>query len=372
MALYPVYQTFLRRVVLILSLVAFPVAADRLLAAVTDTNASVSTTGSCGDSFSKAFSEKIIAHSSNPASVTGVDGWVFFPKELSHLAGDPTPFLAPNPGNPVPAIVDFKNQLSSAGIDLLVVPVPPKVVIYPEKLTPDCPVPPTLPPAYDSVDRAFCRELTAQGVHVLDLGDVFMKARGVSGQAPLYCRTDTHWSPSGIEIASREIINAVGNPPWMQGLKTPGWSTLTFSNSFTGDLAASPNDKASTETVVLKTLAKPGDLPEQLPSVSRQSPIVLLGDSHNLVFHSGGDMHAVGAGLPDLLAEGLGMPVDLVAVRGSGATAARWNLARRHDNLAGKKLVIWCFTARDFTEAGHWDKVPVIRGQGAGHPQPTP
>ena len=74
-------------------------------------------------------------------------------------------------------------------------------------------------------------------------------------------------------------------------------------------------------------------------------------------------MHAVGAGLPDRLATGFGMPLDLVAVRGSGATAARWNLARRHDNLSGKKLVIWCFTARDFTEGGHWDKVPVIKAQ---------
>jgi alginate O-acetyltransferase complex protein AlgJ len=97
------------------------------------------------------------------------------------------------------------------------------------------------------------------------------------------------------------------------------------------------------------------------PTDWRESPIVLLGDSHTLVFHAGEDMHGTGAGLADQLALELGFPVDVVGVRGSGATPARINLLRRKDNLAGKKLVIWCFSAREFTEAtGGWRLVPVI------------
>ena len=73
-------------------------------------------------------------------------------------------------------------------------------------------------------------------------------------------------------------------------------------------------------------------------------------------------MHAEGAGLPENLAYELGMNVDLVGVRGSGATPARVELARRRDNMAGKKLVIWCFTVREYTESlTGWRKVPVIR-----------
>ena len=95
---------------------------------------------------------------------------------------------------------------------------------------------------------------------------------------------------------------------------------------------------------------------------SRESPLLLLGDSHTLVFHAGGDMHARGAGLPDQLALELGFPVDLVGVRGSGATPARINLARRKDGLAGKKLVVWTFGARELSEAAQgWAKVPVVR-----------
>jgi alginate O-acetyltransferase complex protein AlgJ len=92
---------------------------------------------------------------------------------------------------------------------------------------------------------------------------------------------------------------------------------------------------------------------------------LLLGDSHCLVFHAGGDMLATGAGLADQLAFELGMPVDLIGVRGSGATPARMNLMRKIKSdekyLAGKKLIVWCFAAREFTESQGWRKVPVVK-----------
>jgi alginate O-acetyltransferase complex protein AlgJ len=71
-------------------------------------------------------------------------------------------------------------------------------------------------------------------------------------------------------------------------------------------------------------------------------------------------MHARGGGLADQLALKLGFPVDLVAVRGSGANAARISLLRRRDSLAGKKLVVWCLGARELSRSD-WRKIPVIR-----------
>jgi alginate O-acetyltransferase complex protein AlgJ len=76
-------------------------------------------------------------------------------------------------------------------------------------------------------------------------------------------------------------------------------------------------------------------------------------------------MYATGAGFADQLALKLGFPCDIIAVRGSGATPARVNLLRRCRSdpkyLANKKLVIWCFTAREFSESTGWTKVPVVR-----------
>ena len=93
------------------------------------------------------------------------------------------------------------------------------------------------------------------------------------------------------------------------------------------------------------------------------SPVLLLGDSHNLVFHSGGDMHASRAGLADQLAFELGFAVDLAGVRGSGATPARINLFRRAqkdpDYWTKKRIVVWCFSVREFTQSDGWRIVPI-------------
>ncbi|MFM8885568.1 MAG: hypothetical protein ACKOKC_04040, partial [Chthoniobacterales bacterium] len=94
-----------------------------------------------------------------------------------------------------------------------------------------------------------------------------------------------------------------------------------------------------------------------------------LGDSHVLVFHQGGDLHAIGAGLPEQLAEVVdGMP-QVLGVRGSGATSSRMTLARtiraKPDYLADKKLVVWVFAGREFTEADGWKKFPLIPGKSA-------
>lgn len=74
-------------------------------------------------------------------------------------------------------------------------------------------------------------------------------------------------------------------------------------------------------------------------------------------------MQAVGAGLADQLALELGTSIDVLGVRGSGATPSRINLYRRiqadPDYLTDKKLVIWCLSAREFTEASGWCPVPL-------------
>jgi alginate O-acetyltransferase complex protein AlgJ len=125
-----------------------------------------------------------------------------------------------------------------------------------------------------------------------------------------------------------------------------------------GDLADLVEPKAGSEKIRLRFVK---DANGAAPADWRESPVVLLGDSHTLVFHAGEDMHGSGAGLADQLALELGFPVDVVGVRGSGATPARINLLRRKDNLAGKKIVLWCFSEREFTEAtGGWRLVPVI------------
>lgn len=94
-------------------------------------------------------------------------------------------------------------------------------------------------------------------------------------------------------------------------------------------------------------------------------PVLLLGDSHSLVFSVGGDLHTTGAGLFDRLSADLGFAVDLLGVRGSGATPSRIKLYQRTlrepTMLATKKVVVWCLSARELTGSDGWRKIPVAK-----------
>ncbi len=124
--------------------------------------------------------------------------------------------------------------------------------------------------------------------------------------------------------------------------------------------------------VRLSAFAHDGNANEaaQMPIVLRKVRLVVrevlnifFSVQSRLSFNAGGDMHAEGAGFADQLALELGFAVDLVGVRGSGATAARINLLRRArqtpDYWSNKKLVIWCFAARELTESDGWRNVPI-------------
>ncbi len=68
----------------------------------------------------------------------------------------------------------------------------------------------------------------------------------------------------------------------------------------------------------------------------------------------------------DQLAKDLGFAPDLIGTRGSGATAVRVSLYRQTRTdpgyLAKKKVIVWCFAAREFTEADQgWVVQPIAK-----------
>ena len=303
--------------------------------------------------------------------VAGRDGWLFFAPELRHLGGGEwwgadaaksSQSIDPKNADPLPAILDFKKQLDSQNIALLMMPVPPKAIVYPDKIW----ATPVDGARLDARHRAFADLLRENGVSVLDLTDPFIAARG--GGDPVYLRTDTHWSGRATVLAARAIAARIEEKKWLDGASPKrldlvgAWKRVPIA----GDLwlaRPAPSRGAGEEVALHFVGAKTTGAFKPLPE-DASSPVVLLGDSHSLVFHDGGDMHARGAGLADQLALELGFALDVVAVRGSGATPARVNLLRRArkdpNYLAGKKVVIWCFSAREWTESLGWDRVPVV------------
>lgn len=260
----------------------------------------------------------------------------------------------------MPAILDFNAQLKQAGIELLVVPVPAKAAVYPERLAPEIRLEAGAPPRFDPHQHEFYKLLDKQGVTVIDLLPLFLEHR--DEPAGMYCKTDSHWSGAAVALAARTIAQSVRDRTWLQELKSSKYEAETREQEIAGDLARLLDESPPGRERLPLSFVGVRDRGALVPvAPDRESPVLLMGDSHTLVFHDP-ELFARGAGLPDHLALELGAPVDLLGVRGSGATTTRIELLRRRDNLKGKKLVVWCFSFREFTESfTGWRKVPVIR-----------
>jgi SGNH hydrolase-like domain, acetyltransferase AlgX len=321
------------------------------------------------DSFRKSLLDKVASLSErNIAAVEGAEGWLFLTAELKFLSAgqfwNDTNAKVSLPAasaamDPFAAIVDFNKQLQSAGVHLLLVPVPPKASIYPEKLfssfqgRPDA--------LWVDLQRFYGR-LADAGVDVIDLLPLLYSERNEE-RGPLYCRTDSHWSDLGCVIAAKAIAEHIRSllPINDSGKYQASWNEIAFTGDLVSLLPESAGAKLCQENVKIRQVqATDGTHPIE---PDKDSPLLLMGDSHTLVFH---DFLAEKAGLLDQLTLELGLRPDLIGTRGSGATAVRVSLYRRGIKEPGyigrKKVVVWCFSAREFTEATPgWQLLPISK-----------
>lgn len=297
--------------------------------------------------------------------LSGVDGWLFFKEELVHVeagkfwgeeAARASRSKKKSYADPLPAILEYNALLAEKGITLYLMPVPPKALVYPDKLAEG------IEQSAASDDQASYEEfyhlLEEGGVKTIDMLPALIAHRD---KADVYCKTDTHFSGPGLALFAEAAANALQQEEWYDSIPKTEYVEAVQKVMIRGDLAQMMGDNELKEELELTVVSlKNGG---GAVASDEKSPVILMGDSHTLVFSAGGDLHAKGAGLFDQLSANLGFPVDLLGVRGSGVTPARINLFQRSKKdgsyLEGKKALIWCFTARDFTGTGGWRKIPV-------------
>jgi alginate O-acetyltransferase complex protein AlgJ len=297
--------------------------------------------------------------------ITGADGWLFLPSEVRFLSvgkfwGEDASKVSraqkSDQADPLPAILNFRDQLKQRGIELLLVPVPPKAAVYPEKILSE------FNGRREDATRflhLFYEELRSHDVDVLDLSALFIEKRqGEHGAA--FCQTDTHWSGAGCATAGQQIAEKVRSKlglPVNRDKYSAEWKEIQISGDLVtllrSDVQKPAREKLQIRAVTDKATAKP-------IQSDPNSSVLLLGDSHTLVYH---EFHAENAGLADQIAENLGFAPEWIGTRGSGASTVRSDLYRRSRHnpgyLSKKKIIIWCFAAREFTEADAWAQLPV-------------
>lgn len=304
------------------------------------------------------------ASSTQSFAVAGSDeGWRFLVNELKHLQhGDigSVDLKAANAEgtDPIPVISKYNEELKALGLELLLVPVPPKAAIYPEKLT-------SAPGAVPSL-ASFYQKLSDAGVQVLDLEAAFKKSKAESPDKQLYCATDSHWSPYGAQLAAglvaakykdrKELIE-----DQLRDLVDLKPEALEFHGDLLSDADKASMPKERLPMVRTGLAATANGTEVSTVESADHSPLVVMGDSHCQVFRRGGTMHATCAGFIDHLIADLSLPVEEVSTQASGGEGPRIEIARRTvkqpDFWSKKKIVVWLFSAREFTQ-GRWKMIP--------------
>jgi hypothetical protein len=290
--------------------------------------------------------------SADSQTVKGRDGWYFLSTEIEHLLTAQNQIPQAADSEAVIEIRSYADALKAIGIKLVLMPIPEKSVIRMDGLVDATAL--SEAKGYSRATRAYLQELTKNEIDVIDLYDKLSQSSD-----PIYCKTDSHFTPkTGVRIAHcliRHIAERSPEMPIQSQSADPESQSSVTQITIKGDLA----ENQAEETLELHTAPKSATPVNQLGAITN-SPILLMGDSHLLVYNQGNDMHASGAGIVDHLTPALGYAPDVISTKGDGINAPRIKLYRdlkKNPNLLkDKKLIIWCFAARNFSQQ-QWKKV---------------
>jgi hypothetical protein len=305
----------------------------------------------------------------NKLAVVGHDGWLYFVPGVLHVAGPG--FLdrvsqqnrereALDAGqealhaDPLQAIAAFQRALALRGTRLVLLPMPDKAALEPGPLQ-GRNRHAALPAQNIDYDR-FLADVKRIGV------DVFDARRSVPGRSeqPLYLVQDTHFAPHFMELVARDLGAMIGSLGVLPELAvSPLLHTVEQPASRVGDLVDMlklPDEQEwfKPQSVLVRQVQDESGEPwEPDPAAD----VLLLGDSFTNIFSLEGMGWGSASGLAPHLALALKRPIDVIAQNDAGAFATRQALSRElqagHDRLAGKRVVIWEFAARELS-VGDW------------------
>jgi hypothetical protein len=280
-------------------------------------------------------------------ALVGSTGWYFYKPGLSAMLARPEAAKASGATNdPLPAILDFRDQLAARGVRLVVMPAPNKESVYPDRLTRRAAGVRGVvaPRTQDLLNR-----LRAANVEVIDLFGAFQQARqqaDAASQPALYLEQDTHWSPAGVALAAKAAARRLAELGWVR----PGpvdYRERPAPVRRLGDIvrmlqAPTVERRTPAEAVpcIQAVRADNGELYKDSPA----SDILVLGDSFVRIYQTD---EPGAAGFIAHLAKELKQPLMSLVNDGGASTLVRQELHNRPAFLKDKKVVLWEFVERD-------------------------
>ena len=306
----------------------------------------------------------------NERAYCGRDGWLFYRADVEYLTGpgfldsarmarratDSEEWAPPPHPDPRAAIGLFVRQLQERAITLVVVPTPVKPAIHPEKLARiyEGAATSVQNPSFAGAVEAF----ESLGALVFDPTDALRAARDRLGR-PQYLATDTHWRPESMELVAGQLADFVMQHVSLPPRADPGYRVEPTAVTAFGDLRMMLNLPANSrfypaETVRLRRVLDVGGAPWR---PSRAADVLVLGDSFSNIYALASMGWGESAGFVEHLSLALKRPVDRIVENDNGAFATRarlrHELASGVDRLAGKRVVIYQFSARELA-FGDW------------------
>jgi hypothetical protein len=300
---------------------------------------------------------------SNPGdkAILGNDGWLFYKPDVRYLVEPYPPDETRSwpDEDPISAILGFQEQLSRRGIRLMVIPMPGKPSVYPDKLTRRVAL---KRESFPSHTLDLIARLRKRGVEVVDLFATFQllrRSQAPSSEELYYLPQDTHWSGQAARIVAEIVAERIRSLGWIDS-GSRGYDVKPVSVKRRGDIVRMarvpeieqqlPLEEVGCSQVVDRATG-------QLYKDDPHSPVLILGDSFLRIYQSD---EPFSAGFISHLADKLRQPLASIVNDGGASTLVRQEVSRRSTLLQGKKLVIWEFVERDirFGTEG-WKQIPL-------------
>jgi len=278
-----------------------------------------------------AFYAECVTQGERGGTFTGKDGWLFAASELLQVGRIGSTASATG------SIADYAQQLRGRGIDLIVVPVPPKTLVYPDKIARKVPMKSRRPARLDSLLKSAMDELASRKVKVVDLLPALIAHRD-DKEGTAFPRTSNTWSPCGVQIAMKEIAAAVKDSKAGSRGTVTGISSDPVTLTFTGGLAGTAEGKAKPESFSTVKIGRiDGDKVRSLSFNTSGGSVLLMGGGDILAWREANNPQGSSGAfcsLAEQLAAELQMIPDVLSNSGDGRNSPRLRILRERTNVA--------------------------------------